>query len=334
MRHMRRLKRQLGLSLVEILVALVISLFLLAGIVQVYTGNRATFSFTSALAEIQENGRYALDLITQDLRLANNWGCVVPTSGNMNDTLNAGTVPGYDSDFHDFLNEDPIEGTNNNPNGTDTLRIRGGVGRSANVESPFFPGTTQRLTINGRSSISAGDIVFIARCGEFDQGLGVAEADIHRVTAATLINGNTQTELTLAANKSQQFTNDAIVVELQTTTYSIAAGASGEPALFRQEFNAAAQELVEGIEDLQVLYGVDDDSDGFPNQYLDADNVVNFDDVVAVRVMLLVRSIDDFVTDAPQTYTFNGAPPVTAPDRRIRQVFTTTIALRNQLGSI
>ncbi len=330
------MKRQLGLSLVEILVALVISLFLLAGIVQVYTGNRATFSFTGALAEIQENGRYALDLMTQDLRLASNWGCIVPRTGadsNVNDTLNPGTVPGYNATFYDFLGEDPIEGTNNGGlNGSDTLRVRGGKGRSANVEGPFFPATTQRLTVNGKSSISAGDIILVARCGEFDEGLYVAEADIHRVTASTLVNSDTQTELTLAANKSQTFQNDGIVIELQTVTYSIAAGASGEPALFRAEFGAAAQELVEGVEDMQVRFGIDDDSDGYPNQFVEADAVVDFDDVVSLRLMLLVRSIDDFVTDAPQVYTFNGAQ-VTAPDRRIRQVFTTTIALRNKLGS-
>ncbi len=71
---MRKLKRQLGLSLVEVLVALVISLFLLAGIVQVYTGNKQTFAFTNALAEIQENARFAMEFMAQDLRLAGEWG--------------------------------------------------------------------------------------------------------------------------------------------------------------------------------------------------------------------------------------------------------------------
>ena len=109
---MRRVSKQMGISLVEILVALVISLFLLAGIVQVYVGNKATFAFTNALAEIQENGRFALDSMSQDLRLANEWGCIRPRGGvnpNVEDTLDAFTVPGYNSDFHDFLGEDPIE---------------------------------------------------------------------------------------------------------------------------------------------------------------------------------------------------------------------------------
>jgi type IV pilus assembly protein PilW len=325
----------MGISLVEILVALVISLFLLGGIVQVYVGNKATFSFTNALAEIQENGRFALDSISQDLRLTNQWGCVAfdpDDTDNINDTLNAGNVTGYDTDFHDFLDEEAIEGTNNTGlNGSDTLIVRGGKPGQTNVEAPFMPATDQRLYTDTINTIGAGDIVLVARCGENDL-LIEAEADILPVTSVVVGTTSDQRLINLAANKSQQFENDAMVIELQTVTYSLGTGASGQPALFRQEFNAAAQELVEGVEDMQILYGIDADSDQFPNQYVTSNNVPDFEDVVSVRIMLLLRSIDDFVTEAPQTYTFNGIP-ATPADRRLRQVFTTTIALRNRIGS-
>ena len=103
---MIKIYKQAGISLVEVLVALVISLFLLGGIVQVYTGNKATFAFTNSLAEIQENGRFALDIVSQDLRLSGEWGCIAFDPGdtsNINDTLNAGNVTGYDTDYHDFV---------------------------------------------------------------------------------------------------------------------------------------------------------------------------------------------------------------------------------------
>ena len=136
---MKHLNKQAGLSLVEVLVALVISLFLLGGIVQVYTGNKQTFAFTNALAEIQESGRFALETMSQDLRLAGEWGCIAfdpDDTSNINDTLGAGNVTSYDTDFHDFLDEEAIEGTNNTgPNGSDTLVIRGGKPGQANVYS-------------------------------------------------------------------------------------------------------------------------------------------------------------------------------------------------------
>lgn len=332
---MRPANQQRGLALVEILVALVISIFLLGGIVQVYIGNRTSFSFTNALAEAQESGRFALDMMSQDLRLASEWGCIEfdpDDTDNVNNTLNGTTVPGYDSDFYDFTGESGIQGFDaNGLNGADSLTIRGGKPGQANVESPFFPGASNRLTTSATTRIEAGDIVLVARCGANDLLID-AEADILRVTTSLPTTGDTQRDLRFASPKSQQFENDAVMIELQTVNYFIAAGASGEPALFRQEFDEVAQELIEGVEDMQILYGVDSDGDEFPNQYLSADAVADFDDVVAVQVNLLLRSIDDFVAETPQTYTFNGVTQTPA-DRRIRLVFGTTIALRNRIGS-
>jgi type IV pilus assembly protein PilW len=330
---MKYFNRQTGISLVEVLVALVISVFLLGGIVQVYTGNQTTFKFTNALAEIQENGRFALDSMSQDLRLANEWGCVPfnpSDTDNINDTLSGATVPGYTSSLHDFLDEEAIEGTNNaGLNGSDTITVRGGKPGQANVESPFYAAATARLTTSKGGRIGADDIVLVTRCGANDLLIS-AEADILRVTSSTSINGDTQTDLTFAGNKSQLFQNDASVIELQTVTYSIANGASGAPALFRTEFGNAV-ELVEGVQDMQLLYGIDNDNDGYPNQYVSSNNVADFEEVVAVRIMLLVRSFNDFITETPQTYSFNGAQ-TTAGDRRLRQVFTATVALRNRIG--
>ena len=130
---------------------------------------------------------------------------------------------------------------------------------------------------------------------------------------------------------SQTYGSDAALFELQAVTYTIAAGASGEPALWRSE-NGTDVELVEGVEEMQVLYGIDDDNDNYANQYVASDAVADMNDVIAVRFMLLVRSEDAFVAEVPQTYNFNGNT-VTPADRRLRQVFTTTIGLRNRIGS-
>ncbi|MDJ0827971.1 MAG: PilW family protein [Rhodobacter sp.] len=332
---MSKLNRQLGISLVEVLVALVISLFLLAGIVQVYTGNKQTFAFTNALAEIQENARFAMEIMSQDLRLAGEWGCIAFNSAdttNINDTLNAGNVAGYNTDYHDFVGEESIEGENGTGlNGSDTLTIRGGKPSQTNVEGPFTTSTTQNIFTDTTNTITAGDIILVARCGANDL-LIAAEADILPVTSVVVGTTSDQRRINLGANKSQQFENDAMVIELQTVDYDIQNGAGGGPALFRSEFGVA-QELVEGVQDMQVLYGIDNDSDQFPNQYVTADLVTDWEEVVAVRISLLMQSIEDFVTEDPQTITFNGVTS-TPGDRRIRQVFTTTVALRNRIGSM
>jgi hypothetical protein len=144
---------------------------------------------------------------------------------------------------------------------------------------------------------------------------------------------------------------------------------SNIPALWRYDsVSASAQERVEGVERMQVLYGIDTDTTAnyVPNYYADAGTVATADwnKVVSVRVTLLLVSIDNGLTDAPQPFLFNGvnygtttipqvcsnngaivataplgsstAPSCSSPnklvdDLRIRRVFSSTIAVRNRL---
>lgn len=343
-------RHQTGISLVEIMVALVISLFLLGGIIQVYLANKTTYKFTNANARVQENGRFALDTITEDLRMAGFWGCAAfkPGGASKNPTLvnNLDTgSSGYNPQIHDFIAQDAIEGTENDGlNGSDSITIRGAKPVQVNVYQPYNNPTSAALNITATDNIVVNDIVMLSSC----QG-----ADIFQVTSAVdsatagqkvigHVTGGSPGNMNSgpcagAADAhclSQTYGADAAMSELQTVTYSIAASSdvnSSEPALWRSE-NGTDVELIEGIEEMQILYGIDDDDDGFANQYVPSTDIpANTLDVISVRVMLLVRSDTDFITESAQKYTFNGTPS-TANDRRLRQVFTTTIALRNRVG--
>lgn len=63
------------MSLVEILVALTIGVFLLAGIIQVLTSGRATYRLAEAQARAQENGRYAIQFLARELRPSRSYLC-------------------------------------------------------------------------------------------------------------------------------------------------------------------------------------------------------------------------------------------------------------------
>lgn len=328
---------QSGISLVEILVSLVISLFLLGGIIQVYLGNTSTYKFANALSQVQENGRFAMDTISQDLRAAGDWGCInfnplnVTTINNTTITnINNTLVPqgGFVAAIHDFITNTPIRATNNTGglNTSDTITISGSKPGQVNISSPFSTPAQTFVTVNRTNPFIVGDLALIARCGPNDL-LIPAEADIFRVTGVDTVNSR----LNHATTLSQQYQNDAVIQRLQTVTYSIGAGTAAQPALFRAD-NGTNQELIEGVQDMQILYGVDTNSDTYANQYVTSNNVASFRSVVSIRVMLLVRSTENFVTDQPQVVPFNGAADANPGDRRIRQVFISTIALRNRVG--
>ena len=330
--------------MVEILIALVISLFLLGGIIQVYVTNKSTFAFTDAISRIQENGRFALDTMTQDLRMAGFFGCAIfdpeDTENIVNNLDPTGT--GYDPNLHDFILAGVIQGTEGDGlNGSDSVTLRGSKPGQLNVQPPFNVDTSANIFVTANDTVDPEDIVMISNC---------RGADIFQVTNTTenvaanqmaVVHntgtgepGNYNPDNCKGGNAhclSQSYGADAALFELQTVTYSIAAGASGEPALWRSE-NGTNLELIEGIEQMQVLYGLDTDDDDFPNQYVTIDNVPNTFDVMSVRLMLLIRSDNGSGAEANQVYNFNGAS-ITAGDTRLRQVFTTTIALRNRIGA-
>ena len=330
---------QKGISLVEILVAMVISIFLLGGVVQVYIGNKATYNFSEAISRIQENGRFAMDIITRDLRMAGFWGCATfdPTdTTNMVNNLDP-NGPGYDQNLHDFVGQPAVQGAENNGlNGSDTITIRGAAPGQASIVPPYNSPTSANIFANVSDFINIDDVVLLTNCKGADifqvsnitAGAGAAKlAVVHN--SGTGAPGNYNPGGCNAGHcLSQTYGNDASILKLQTIIYSIAAGTSGEGSLFRAEF-ANNAELVDGIEQMQILYGVNTDTDNTtPNQYVTSNNVADWNTVTAVRVMLLAVSPENVVFESDQTYRYNGQN-ITSNDGRLRQVFSTTIALRN-----
>ncbi|MGD8936487.1 MAG: prepilin-type N-terminal cleavage/methylation domain-containing protein, partial [Thiogranum sp.] len=71
----RHTDRQAGFSLVELMVAMVISLFLLAGVVKIFVGSKQSYRVNDGLSRLQENARFAFDHIAQDLDAGGYMGC-------------------------------------------------------------------------------------------------------------------------------------------------------------------------------------------------------------------------------------------------------------------
>ncbi len=117
-----RVHRMSGLSLPELMVALVISLLVMGGVLQIFVSNRQSFRVETNLGRIQENSRYALELLSRVVRMtgyqgdgANQWvlgpmtaanGGVVPLAGTEDDVNNSDTVTVIYQGTGDGLNKD------------------------------------------------------------------------------------------------------------------------------------------------------------------------------------------------------------------------------------
>jgi type IV pilus assembly protein PilW len=117
-------------------------------------------------------------------------------------------------------------------------------------------------------------------------------------------------------------TTDTQVNAIQTHIFYIAPGEGvnnlGDTplSLWRKTSLDAPVELVEGVENLQILYGEDLDNDDVPNWYRPANTITDFGRIITVRVSLTVNSVDEVGSNAT--------------DGLLRRTFTETVRLRNQ----
>ncbi|WP_031340774.1 PilW family protein, partial [Xanthomonas maliensis] len=65
-----------GISLIEMMIAMVIGLVLMLGVIQVFSASRTASMLAEGNARAQENGRFALDFLQRDIRMAGHFGCV------------------------------------------------------------------------------------------------------------------------------------------------------------------------------------------------------------------------------------------------------------------
>lgn len=337
------------MTLIEIMIALLIGAFMLGGVLQIFISTKQSYRMQEGLSRVQENGRFAMEFLAKDIRMADFWGCT--NTANIENKLNssaifnpfasgvAGTNDDNGGNDHDADND---ENTNSIWDGTDTITLRGaaGIGISV-VDEPTA--TNASIKVSDDSGLAADEIVIISNCtaGDIFQITNVTESGgfdnvIHN-TSGTSSPGNASQYLEAAPEPATPdphanlYGPDAQILKLNFVTYKIANGAGNQPALFRSINGAAFQELVEGVEDMQILYGPDTNADNTPDYYVPAGTVgLNMDQVVSIRISLLARSIEPNLTSQPINYTINGAT-TTPTDNNLRRVFTSTIAVRNRL---
>ena len=209
------LKSQNGLSLIELMIAIALSIFIVAAMISLFANSKQNYRMNENMSRLQENARFAVSFLSRDIRMADYRTCV-------------------------------------------TADRRGNA-------------------ISGRNNT------------------GLNDSD----------------EVTILWQSNACGTANSVV----TTIYSIQTGASGNPALFRS-VDGVSQEVVEGIENLQVLFGQDTDNDDVPNYFVDSGSITDMAQAISVRFTLIARTLESNLTTGGERITRN---------------FTSTVTLRNRL---
>lgn len=344
---------QTGFGLIEVMIALTLGLVVTAATMSLLVSSKSHYDIQDDLARLQENARFAVETIIKDVRMAGYYGCL----GNVDNVHNQLNMSGTASTDFGFDISNSLEGIeagagtwlpstsalpSNIVAGTDAIAIRYVDPSQINI-TKLMNTQSADLQISQNSGLAASDIVVVSDCESADMfqitnlnNAGSFDNAVHN-TGGSQVPGNSNA--TSPHKMSKVYGTDAVINRLVSRAYYIGSTANG-PALFRVAVLndgsgsavASEQQLVDGIEDMELTYGEDTSGDGSANAYRSANAVVNWDQVVSVRIGLLARTVDETGTTVNSTvYSVNGTNSGVANDRRRRRVFTTTVKLRNSI---
>jgi type IV pilus assembly protein PilW len=372
------MKRMRGFSMVELMVAVTLALFVSIAVISVFVGSRSAYQATSGTAALTDGGRFALDFIENSVRNSGFMACsrsVSQTSQlNPGDPLMfnfaealggyeaAGTSPlaGGAYTVGSWNTVTPVAPDTNPgdwlPNldsalagmvvqGNDVLVVRSSLQNAQPVYVTQITDGAPTFTVTTQGGLLAGEFAVISDCADSlamvitnAQPSGGNEIITHGSGSGTSANSS-------ASFLPMSFQPGSQVTAVDTVVYYIGKGQDGDGALFAADlydftqtppFQGTLQpkELVPDIEAMQVLYGIDTTGTQAVSEYVTADHVTEFNNVMSVKVAVLAASNPEAVKPpaAAATYQLLGTT-VTAPvDSRSRQVFEVTIAARNALN--
>jgi len=315
-----RFTRSHGFSLVELMVSMAMGLFLVAGALTIYVQGRATHELNSKVAELQDNARLALDLMSRDVLLADYWmrtddaAAIARRTGDLANPMPGALEPANDCYAGYYLNvELPVDGANDDQTG---------------AANPFG------ACIDDDSREADTDVLVVRHAAATETPrASIANNDVY------LISNSMSGQLFVGGQPLPAgYAADDPVSQLVTNAYYIGPSSTAGkdvPSLRRMVLaNGPAiidQELVPGVEDMQIQLGIDTDGDGSVNSYLSPGSpALAGATIVAVRLWLRMRT-EQAELGFTDNATYQYAGHKVSPDDSLRRlVVSTTIKLRNR----
>lgn len=353
----RQIRSEAGIGIVELLVATAVSLVLLGGMYVVFASSTTTHAYTERLSRLQENGRFAMYTLRREVRGTGYLGCwqdvksFTNTLKNPNnfDTrfaeavfgLNASGAGSWSDNEGKTYSAGQLDTQFRIPgalSGSDVLVLRGIDGQVRFSIEGHNPNSATLKISATTDSIQPGNILLISDCRhasvfQVTQFNDKSNTIVHG-PGGNLFPGNSTTNL------GNTYSGTAEIFQLRMSVFYLGTNDSGRPALFRRIITSTAadpEELIEGVENMQIRYGVDTDGDLAADAYVTAAAVADWQNVVSVRIGLLMRS-EVVPRLQPQTplpeydVDGDGVPDFTDPgDGRLRLVMSGTVGLRNRL---
>lgn len=354
-------RRQSGLTLVELLVAITLGALILATVVGVFMANSQNYRQNEAITTLQDNARFAMDSLARDLSMAGYWGGIRPLDAARNVLVSAEAAASIS--------------TTASPGdcGPTTAPAVGSWLLSPGVPVEFRNHTDSTATTARFRCLTAvqplTDIVMIRRAaGQPARQIASGGSAALNLTAGRLYLKTNQSIGSLIRAGANS-TTVGQPLDCADPTTGIATGCppqdlpaqlyayvpslyfvhnvSGDvtvPTLCRYVLRddvagqaPAMQEdcLAEGVENLQIEWGIDSNDDGTIDRYLPNPTTSDLLQARSARIHLLVRATDSRAAASSDAKEFELADYKSADDTTfvrsglLRRVFTSTVLIKN-----
>ena len=359
-----------GFSIVELMTAITIGLLILAGLSSVFVNSSNANREMKNSAEQIENGRFATEFLTQDLRHAGYYGeltampatpaaapdpCTVPSAGAVSDTSNSqlalpvqyiasASIP---TNCAAFLTAANLQ------SGSDIVVVRRADTTAVNAAGA---GTITGSTIYLQTTGDAGDVqVGVAGAITNAQNAAAAASTLQRRDFSVAATGSPAQFALIAAAIRRYRTHIYFVAPCSVPNGggTLCTGSADDqgrpvPTLKRLELGTngafSIVPIVEGIEAIRIEYGVDNlpsiadpgtglIGDGLPDSYSHTPSVTDMGNTVAVRVYVLARNTtptNGYIDD--KTYDMGTLTTTATNDAYKRHVYGAETRIANQSG--
>lgn len=326
-----------GFGMVELMVAMALGLFLVGGAISIFVANQQAYRTTEQLARMQENGRTSVELMSRRLREAGGSPCGrgVPTANTVN---NSGTSwwSNWETGLQGYDNTVAANGVDFGTSaarrieGTDAVFLTFADASTGAVIEDHVPNAAQFQLNTNDHGLGDGEIVLVCN---------YRQAAILQVTNVNSSNStvvhNTGTGAPGNCSKGLGFPTDCtnvngnlysfdsgFLVRLASEIWYVGANGRGGRSLYRSRLvnvsgtpTTQAEEIAEGVTDLQMTYLQVDGAGVLPTDYVDATAITTWTNVSAMRVTLTLQSLQSVGT--------NGVP--------LQRQMTYVVSLRNRL---
>lgn len=377
---MKSRRHACGLTLVELLVSISIGLVVIGALVALYVSTARSYRQLDALGQLQSNARYVFEIMGYDIRMAGNMTCQVPGQTNAANFISSYRNNWWSDTAQPLFGQDETDDSNakgdsnfkpdykdNALRGDTLIVLRANADETIGEVGSYdlgdgaisFSDPTNAGFKNGRLLLLTDCLKQAAvfqKSGPADPS-DMSPIGHNKNCKANLQGSNPNPDPAPGSCPPDDTTRDmtgakllplsANAYYLRESPYKYPNSNQNIPSLFRQTLTTSgnapattAEELISGVTDLQILYGVDTSISptGVIGSYMTASQINAADTkwwsdpkrVLAVRVTVTLESQDDNVIAESRSFTLGNGTVIT--DRRLRRSYTMTFGLRKRLS--